>query len=250
MKLRDKNIIVTGANRGIGKAMVELFATEGARVILVGRQFSQLEEVKNTLPKNFSDTTVDHTCLEMDVSTLDSIKQGVAAIAALKLPIDSLVNNAGIMIDAPLMMTKSEDLDRLFNVNTLGVIYVTQSIVKLMIRNKKGSIINLTSIIGTNGAKGQSVYSATKSAVIGFTKSLSKELATLDIRVNAISPGFIETDMTSGKTEQFYEANLANIAMKRFGKPEEVAELAAFLASDKSNYITGQVIGIDGGMII
>jgi 3-oxoacyl-[acyl-carrier protein] reductase len=250
MILLDKTIIVTGASRGIGKSIAELFASEGACLILLGRSMPALELVKNGLDVKFTDKSKYHVCIEIEISDRESIKSSIKKIASLQWQIDCLVNNAGIMIDAPLMLMRSEDLDNLFEVNTVGVILITQNILKMMARNKKGSIINLTSIIGTNGAKGQSVYSATKSAIIGFTKSLSKELASLNIRVNAIAPGFIQTDMTSGKSELFYDKSLKSIGIGRFGVPRDVAELATFLASDKSTYITGQIIGVDGGMVI
>lgn len=154
------------------------------------------------------------------------------------------------MEDATLQMVKPEAIENIYSTNVYGTIYPSQQAIKPLIRNKGGSIINLTSIIGTNGNKGQTVYGSSKSAIIGFTKSLSKELAPLNIRVNAIAPGFIDTDMTKGMDENFYKKNISSIGMQRIGKPEDVARLALFLASDLSSYITGQIIGVDGGMII
>ena len=164
--------------------------------------------------------------------------------------IDILVNNAGIMNSSLLIMSKLEDISSVIGTNLLGTIFVTKSAVKLMLRNRSGSIINLSSILGLNGSAGQSIYSASKSGVIGFTKSMSKELASLNIRVNAIAPGFIETDLTVGLKTEVKEKTIANIGMNRIGNTEDVANLALFLASDESKYITGQIINVDGGMLI
>jgi len=142
------------------------------------------------------------------------------------------------------------DIHNIYETNVFGTIYCTQLSLKSFLRKRGGSIINLSSIIGTNGNSAQSVYGSSKAAVIGFTQSLSKELAPLNIRVNALAPGFIDTDMTRGMKPEFYEKNMASIGMRRMGKPEDVAKVALFLASDLSEYVTGQIIGVDGGMII
>jgi len=152
-----------------------------------------------------------------------------------------------VMLDGTLMMMKLEAIKQNIDVNTLGTINVAQASIKLLIKNRGGAIINMTSIIGTNGSSGQSVYSASKSAIIGFTKSLSKELSALNIRVNAIAPGFIATNMTAHIPAQ---QTIASIGLARVGQPLDVANVALFLASDLSSYVTGQVIGVDGGMII
>jgi 3-oxoacyl-[acyl-carrier protein] reductase len=154
------------------------------------------------------------------------------------------------MTSSLLIMSRLEEINSIIGTNLLGTIFVTKSAVKLMLKKRSGSIINLSSILGLNGSAGQSIYSAAKSGVIGFTKSMSKELASLNIRVNAIAPGFIETDLTFGLKTEVKEQAIANIGMKRIGKVEEVANLALFLASDESNYITGQIINVDGGMLI
>jgi 3-oxoacyl-[acyl-carrier protein] reductase len=154
------------------------------------------------------------------------------------------------MKDATLQMVKPELIRDIYETNVYGTILPTQYALKSFLRKRGGSVINMTSIIGTNGNLGQTIYGSSKTAIIGFTKSLSKELASLNVRVNAIAPGFIDTDMTKNMDPKFYEKNLQAIGMRRIGKPEDVAKVALFLASDLSAYVTGQVIGVDGGMII
>lgn len=244
--LQGKIVLITGASKGIGKAMSVFFAKNGARIILTGRNLQLLEEIKNTLDFHQE----EHLVFEMDVNNVNSIKAVFDSLNNQKVLIDCLINNAGIMKDATLMMLKSQDISDTYSTNVFGAIETTKFALKSFIKNKKGSIINISSIIGTNGASGQSVYSSSKSAILGFTKSLSKELAPLNIRVNAIATGFIDTDLTSGRDPKFYEKNINNIGMKRFGTPEDVAIVALFLASDLSSYVKGQTIGVDGGMII
>lgn len=244
--LQNKIALITGASKGIGKATAEIFAAYGARLILTGRDLKALQELKGVLkPK-----TEEHLIYEMDVTNIVSIKTVFDDLMSKKIYIDILVNNAGIMKDATLQMVKPEIVEEIYNTNVFGTINPTQMALKSFIRKRGGSVINLSSIIGTNGNLGQSIYGSSKSAIIGFTKSLSKELAPLNIRVNAIAPGFIDTDMTKNMDPKFYEKNLNAIGMKRLGKPIDVAKVALFLASDLSEYVTGQIIGVDGGMII
>lgn len=244
--LQQKNILITGAAKGIGKAIAELFAAEGARLVLTGRNVAALEELTGTLPVHGE----PHLVYAMDVRDLDSIKQVFDTLSVQKLYIDCIVNNAGIMKDATLQMVKPELIRDIYDTNVYGTILPTQYALKSFLRKRGGSVINMTSIIGTHGNLGQTIYGSSKTAIIGFTKSLSKELASLNIRVNAIAPGFIDTDMTRHMDPKFYEKNLQSIGMRRIGKPEDVAKVALFLASDLSSYVTGQVIGVDGGMII
>lgn len=246
MLLKDKLILITGASKGIGKAMAKLFATEGACLILVSRNLDALEELQRELPG----CTSGHYIYQADVKDIASVKTVFDDLNAKKLTIDCIVNNAGIMKDATLQMVKPEMVKDIYETNVYGTIYPTQFALKSFLRKRGGSVINLTSIIGTNGNLGQTIYGSSKTAVIGFTKSLSKELASLNVRVNAIAPGFIDTDMTKAMDTKFYEKNLQSIGMKRIGTPEDVAKVALFLASDLSSYVTGQVIGVDGGMII
>ena len=246
MLLKNQTCLVTGASRGIGKSICSIFAENGARLILTGRDLDDLRNVSEELPNRH----LKHLYFQMNVQNTQQIESVFKELKKSNIHINTLVNNAGIMEDATLQMVKPEAIENIYSTNVYGTIYPSQQAIKPLIRNKGGSIINLTSIIGTNGNKGQTVYGSSKSAIIGFTKSLSKELAPLNIRVNAIAPGFIDTDMTKGMDENFYKKNISSIGMQRIGKPEDVARLALFLASDLSSYVTGQIIGVDGGMII
>lgn len=245
--LKGKTALITGATRGIGEATAALFAAEGAGLILLARNGDQLEQQKRKLEETYP---VPVAVFTADVSDAEQVKAVFAAIAGAKMDIDIVVNNAGQMIDASLLTLKPEIMRQNVEVNLYGTFHVTQAAVKSLIRRRGGSIINLSSIVGTNGSAGQSAYAAAKSGVVGFTRSLSKELAPLNIRVNAIAPGYIETALVAGLPEQAREKTLANIGMKRPGKPEDVARVALFLASELSGYVTGQVIGVDGGMML
>jgi 3-oxoacyl-[acyl-carrier protein] reductase len=246
MLLRDKICLVTGASKGIGQAICTLFASQGARIVLTGRDLTSLVELASRLPQHFG----PHLVYKMDITKEEEINRVFRELFERKIFIHCIVNNAGVMEDATLQMVKKELIHKVYNTNVYGTILPSQLAIKPFLRNREGCIINLSSIIGTNGNHGQSIYGSSKSAIIGFTKSLSKELAPLNIRVNAIAPGFIDTDMTRGMDEKYYERNLKSIGMRRLGQPEDVAKVALFLASDLSAYVTGQVIGVDGGMII
>lgn len=247
MLLKDKTILITGASRGIGKETAELFAKEGAHLILLARNLSSLQGLKQSLTSQFATNIHVFPC---DVSNQNQVKQIFSELRSNKINIDAVVNNAGIMKDAMLGMVTEELIHEIYNINVFGSMFISQQATKFMLKNRKGSIINLSSIVGTNGNKGQTIYASSKAAIIGFTKSLSKELATFGIRVNAIAPGFIKTDMTAGMDPKFYEKNKSMIGMGRMGKPEDIAKVALFLASDMSEYVTGQIIGVDGGFLI
>lgn len=244
--LSNKIVLITGASRGIGKAIAETFAANGARLILTGRDIISLDELMLTLKPH----PEGHLSFIMDVQDYESIKNLFEKLISNKLMIDVLVNNAGIMNDSILQMVKPNIIEETYCTNVYGSIYCSQFALKSFIRKRSGSIINLSSIIGTNGNSGQSIYSSSKSAIIGFTKSLSKEVASLNIRVNAIAPGFIDTDLNKNIEDRIYEKTINSIGMKRIGMPNEIANVALFLASDMSTYVTGQIIGVDGGMVI
>lgn len=247
MLLKNKTILITGASRGIGKETATLFANQGADLILLARNLSHLQDLQQSLTLLYNTKIQVFPC---DVSNQNQVKEIFTELRSNKVNIDSVVNNAGIMKDAMLGMATEELMHEIYNINVFGSMFISQQASKFMLKNRRGSIINLSSIVGTNGNKGQTVYASSKAAIIGFTKSLSKELAIFGIRVNAIAPGFIETDMTAGMDQKFYEKNKSMIGMGRMGKPEDIAKVALFLASDLSEYVTGQIIGVDGGFLI
>ncbi|MBT4959899.1 MAG: 3-oxoacyl-ACP reductase FabG [Flavobacteriaceae bacterium] len=245
--LKNKVSLITGANRGIGKAIATKFAQNGSNLILTSRQNGNLDKFKDELESKYK---INVMTFHFDLKDTSEIKKAFKKIHLKIKKIDILVNNAGILGDALTRMISSKLINEVFSINTFGIIYMTQNSLPFMIKNGGGSIINISSIIGTNGNKGQIVYSGSKSAVIGITKSSSKELAINNIRVNAIAPGFIETDMVKNLSESVFQERMESIEMKKIGTPEDIANTALFLASDLSTYVTGQIIGVDGGMLI
>ncbi len=246
MLLQDKVCLVTGATRGIGLAIAQFFAAQGAWVFVNGRDAARVAEVVADI--NQSGGRADpFVC---DVADPNSVKGAYKEFLSKTKVLDVLVNNAGILDDALIGMVTPAQVERTFSINTYAVLYMSQYAARIMAKAKAGSIVNLTSIIGTNGNSGQAVYGGSKAAVIGITKSLAKELAASNIRVNAIAPGFIDTDMARSIPPAVFETRVASVAMKRIGSPQEIASVAAFLAADLSAYVTGQVIGVDGGMLI
>lgn len=246
--LRDKVAFITGSSRGIGWAIAELFAAHGAHIILNGhRDAAALENKKAALEKQFGVKTLSYFGDITDTAALQNFYQDIFKTFGR---LDILVNNAGILDDKLIGMITDASIQQTFSVNTFAVIHNLQLAARLMRRNASGSIINVSSIIGTHGNDGQVVYGGSKAAVIGITQSAAKELAPQNIRVNAITPGFIETDMVKQLPADKYQERLAGIKMQRIGKPSEVANVALFLAADLSSYVTGQVIGVDGGMVI
>ena len=246
--LTGKVALVTGASRGIGLAAARVFAAAGATVILGGRNIQVLDLAAGALKREFPDGTLFP--LLCDVSDEKSVKNAFQTIFKEFKQLDVLLANAGILDDELIGMVTTEQIQRVFGTNTFGVLYCSQYASRLMGRKGSGSIILVSSIIGSNGNIGQAVYGGSKAAVIGITKSLSKELAPQNIRVNALAPGFIDTDMARSLSTEKFEERIASIKMGRIGTPEEVANAALFLASDLSSYVTGQVIGVDGCMLI
>ena len=245
--LKGKTALITGSTRGIGRSIAEVFAKNGANVILNARNAKKANEFAEELRERYN---IQVETVLFDVANHDEIKNGFKALYNITKKLDIVVNNAGVLDDALIGMVTHKQIEETFAINTFGVLHVSQYAARLMSRNKSGSIINISSIIGTNGNEGQSVYGGSKAAVIGITKSLAKELAPNNIRVNAIAPGFIDTDMTRGLPKEKFEERMASIKMGRIGKPEDVANVALFLASNLSEYVTGQVVGVDGGMLI
>lgn len=245
--LKEKVMFITGATRGIGYATAIQAAKQRWTLILNGRDEARLQEIKEELVSLYS-TTVHIS--SYDVCDIDSIKKAFMWIKKNVGQLDAVVNNAGILDDALLGMINEKQVSNTLAVNTEAVIYHMQYASRLMMKQKSGSIVNVSSIIGRVGNTGQTVYGASKAAVIGATYSAAKELAPYNIRVNAVAPGFIETDMTKQLSQEKYEQRLSEIKMGRIGTAEEVANVILFLASDYSSYVTGQVIGVDGGMVI
>lgn len=246
--LKDKVAVITGAARGIGLATAVAFARAGATVVLAGRDASSLEAACATVRATVPDALLDIAVC--DVAVAESVRDCFQSVLRKHKRLHVLVNNAGILEDALIGMATPKQIERTFAVNTFGPLYCSQYASRLMARSGGGSIINVASIMGVSGSAGLSVYSGSKAAVIGITKSLAKELAPNAIRVNAIAPGFIETDMAAAITPEKYQERLASIKMGRAGSPQEVANVALFLASDLSGYVTGQVLGVDGGMVV
>lgn len=243
--LQGKVALVTGAGRGIGLAIARRFCAQGATLFLAGRNEAHLNKLAASLHDEFS---VQVTSLVMDVSDAAQVKTAFQVLFKQCARLDVLVNNAGILEEGLLGMMSAAQIERQFAVNAYGPLYCCQYGARLMQRAGGGSIINLASIMGQSGAAGLSAYAASKAAVIGMTRALAQELAPHNIRVNAISPGVIDTEMAHGLSDETFQARLASIAMGRIGDPDEVARVALFLASDLSSYVTGEVIGVNGGM--
>ncbi|MCO4487677.1 beta-ketoacyl-acyl carrier protein reductase [Streptococcus infantarius subsp. infantarius] len=241
MDIKNKNVFVTGSTRGIGLAIAHRFASLGANVVLNGRS-----EISAELIDSFKDYQVKVIVISGDVSQFDDAKRMVDEAIAKLGSVDILVNNAGITNDKLMLKMTEADFESVLKVNLTGAFNMTQSVLKPMTRARQGAIINLSSVVGLTGNVGQANYAASKAGLIGFTKSVAREVAPRGVRVNAIAPGFIESDMTDAIPEKMQEAILAGIPMKRIGKAEEVATVASFLAEQE--YLTGQVIAIDGGM--
>jgi 3-oxoacyl-[acyl-carrier protein] reductase len=248
LNLSGKVVLVTGSTRGIGWACVKLLAQYGAIVLLNGRTNSDLLHARVEEIKSTCGTEADG--FAFDVGSPDAVKECYATIFKKYRRLDILVNNAGILDDSLLGMVSTQNIERTLHVNVQGVILNMQYASRLMGRNASGSIINMSSIIGRVGNTGQTVYGGSKAAVIGITLSAAKELAPTGIRVNAIAPGFIDTDMTRHLPREKFQERLAGIRMKRMGTPEDVARAVLFFASDLSSYVTGQILGVDGGMAV
>ena len=241
--LSGKNALITGSTRGIGRSIAETFVECGARVAVVGREASRAQEAATAIGNN----SQGFGC---DVSDTASVAKLVSDVEAAFGSIDVLVNNAGITRDNLVMRLKDEDWDAVQNANLRGAFSAIRAVSRGMMKRRSGRIINVASIVGLIGNKGQANYAASKAGLIALTKSVAKELGSRNILVNAVAPGFIETEMTAAMTPEARDALGKQIALERLGTPKDVAGMVAFLASDLANYITGQVFVVDGGMVM
>ena len=244
--LKDKTAVITGASRGIGAEIARKFASEGAKLLISATNGSLLSEVKDEIEK----TGVDIEFKIVDVADSSSFSELIKFALETFGAVDILVNNAGINRDKLIMAMKDEDWDAVLDVNLKGTFNGIKAVTRPMLKAKGGNIINLTSVVGISGNAGQVNYSASKAGIIGLTKSAARELASRNIRVNAIAPGFIETEMTESLSDDAKGKFLQNIPLGKSGSCADVANLALFLASEESNYITGQVINVDGGFLM
>jgi 3-oxoacyl-[acyl-carrier protein] reductase len=245
--LNNKSVLITGASRGIGRAIALYFAKNGARVAV---NYSGSEAKANEVVEEIKANGGTAFAIKADISNSEDVTNMVKSVIDEFGSLDVLVNNAGITRDNLLMRMKEEDWDAVINTNLKGVFLTTKAVTRQMMKQRNGRIINIASIVGVSGNPGQANYVAAKAGVIGLTKTTAKELSSRGITVNAIAPGFIETDMTGKLEEGIKEDMLRNIPLARFGQPDDIAAAAAFLAGDSSSYITGQTLHVDGGMVM
>lgn len=245
--LKGKCAIVTGAAKGIGKAIALKLASLGANIVL---NYRSSEEKAIETENEIKALGVEVLRVKGDISNISDVENLINTAKEKFGKIDIMVNNAGITKDTLILRMKEEDFDSVINVNLKGVFNCLKTITPVMVKQREGKIINLSSVVGLSGNAGQVNYAASKAGVIGMTKSLAKEVGARGITVNAVAPGFIETDMTEVLGDKFKEEAKKAIPLKRLGKPEDVANVVAFLASEDANYITGQVIQVDGGMVM
>ena len=241
--LTGKTAFVTGSTRGIGRAVARAFHGAGAKVAIVGRDAARARSVAAELGERAAGVACD-------VAIAEQVEAAIAAAESALGPVDILVNNAGLTRDNLLLRLTDADWDAVLDANLKGAFHTTRVAIKGMMKRRSGRIINVTSIVGLIGNKGQANYAASKAGLIGFTKSVAKEYAGRGILANCIAPGYIETDMTSGLPEAAKATLLQGIALGRLGRPEDVAGAALFLASDLASYITGQVLVVDGGLVV
>ena len=235
---------MTGSTRGLGRAIAERLSAEGAAVAVTGRQAEAAERVASELRERGGKAIG----LPLDVTSPESVKEVVEAVASELGPIDVLVNNAGIVRDTLLLRMTDEDWDAVYETNVKGAYLCSRSVLRGMMKKRWGRIVNLSSVVGLIGNPGQANYAASKAALIGFTKSLAREVASRGITVNAVAPGFIASDMTDALSDEQKAALAKKIPQGRIGRPEEVAGCVAFLASDEAAYITGHTLVVDGGL--
>lgn len=244
--LEGKTAIITGASRGIGRGIAQVFAAQGANIAFT---YSSSVEAANELEKELNAQGIKAKGYKSNAASFEEAQKLADDVVAEFGSIDVLVNNAGITKDNLLMRITEEDFDTVIEVNLKSVFNMTKAVQKVMLKNRKGSIVNMSSVVGVKGNAGQANYAASKAGMIGFTKSIALELGSRNIRCNAIAPGFIETEMTAKLNEDVVQGWRDSIPLKRGGTPEDVANACLFLSSDMSAYVTGQVLNVDGGML-
>ena len=241
--LTGRNALVTGSTRGIGRAIAESLATAGARVAIVGRDKGRAEAVAAEIGGGAQGFACDVSEVSQVTALVEEVEQAFGGI-------DILVNNAGLTRDNIMLRLKDEDWDAVINANLRGAFATTRAATRGMMKRRWGRIINISSVVGLSGNKGQTNYAASKAGLIGLTKSVAKEFASRGILANVVAPGFIETDMTTAMTPEARQAMSQQIPLERLGTPEDVANVVTFLASDRAGYITGQVLVVDGGLVM
>ena len=245
--LENKNVIITGARRGIGRTTVEVFASNGANIWACARKQDDLFE--KDMAELAARYNVEIWPVYFDTTNEEQIKAAIMAVRKMKRPIDVLVNVAGLVEDSTsFTMTAMDKMKKVFEVNFFGLTLLTQYVSRLMIRQNSGSIINISSIAGIDGTPAQYEYASSKAAVIGGVRQLARELAQYNIRVNAVAPGIVDTEMGGHIKQELKDSVLASVMMGRVARPEEISNVCMFLASDLSSYMTGQIIRVDGGM--
>jgi len=248
INLKGKVAVVTGSTRGIGRSVVEKLAENGANVVIIGSSaIEKIEEIASEIASKYS---VEALAVQANVTSKEAVKELVTKTIEKFGRVDILVNNAGITRDGLFMRMKDEDWDSVMDVNLKGIFYVTQGFYRTMTKQRSGSIINMSSVVGITGNMGQVNYATSKAGLIGMTKSLARESAKRNVRVNAIAPGYIKSDMTDAISEAARESMLSTIPLGKMGEPEDIANAVLFLASDLSTYITGQTISVNGGMVM
>jgi 3-oxoacyl-[acyl-carrier protein] reductase len=245
--LTDKVALITGGTRGLGRAIAEKLAEEKIKIVVTGINEERAKQAANEIAMTYNVETLG---LKHDVSSEESTKEVVKSVIAMFKRIDILINNAGVTSDGIMMTMKKENWDKVINTNLTGAFNCTKFVSKHMLKQKSGSIVNIASVVGVIGNVGQANYAASKAGLIGFTKTVARELADRGIVVNAVAPGYISTDMTAALSDKVTDEMLSKIPMKTFGKPEAVANAVLFLVSNMCKYITGQVINVDGGMVM
>lgn len=245
--LNGKTAVVTGGSRGIGRAISFKLARSGANIAVVATR--ETKEAKETIEK-LKELGVDARLYICDIKNTDEVDSACKEILADFGQVDVLVNNAGITRDNILPSLSTKDIDDVIDVNLKGTMYVTKAFIRQFVRKRSGSIINISSVVGLMGNKGQTNYSASKAGIIGFTKSVAREYGKKNIRCNAVAPGYIATDMTGALSDEQRDMIRTQIPLRTLGNPDNVADLVLFLASDASSYITGEVIKVDGGMYV